>query len=109
MANKQRGYVNIELDKPRTLRYDLNALAELEDATGLDVGEIEKLAQSGKLGMKFIRAFLWAGLIHEDAELTIKGVGGMVDLDNMQEISEVLAQAFEGAISKNSKVSNGGK
>lgn len=97
MANKQRGYIEIELDKTRRLRYTLNSLAEIEEKLGVPV---QKLAEA-EMGMKAVRVFLWAGLIHEDAELTEREVGEMVDFDNFQYVQEKIAEAFQNAVAKN--------
>ncbi|MBC9785107.1 hypothetical protein H1S01_11370 [Heliobacterium chlorum] len=97
MANKQRGVVDIELDKSRKLRYTLNALAEIEDKLGVSVAELN----GANLGMKAIRTFLWAGLIHEDSELSEREVGEMVDFDNFAYVQEKIAEAFELATRKN--------
>ncbi|MZP28686.1 hypothetical protein GTO91_03000 [Heliobacterium undosum] len=97
MANKQRGFVDIDLDKPRRLRYTLNALAEIEDKLGLTVTELGE----ANLGLKAIRTFLWAGLIHEAPELTEKAVGDWVDFENMAYVQTKIAEAFETATRKN--------
>ncbi|MGD2278204.1 hypothetical protein [Bacillus wiedmannii] len=97
MANKQRGMVDIRLDKKRKLHYNLNALAEIEDALGVKIHEMHTLS----LGMKNIRTILWAGLIHEDAELTEETVGSLVDVSNIAEVQTKVQEAFVGGESKN--------
>ncbi len=102
MANKYR-YVDIELDKPRKLRYDLNALCELEDRFDKPIMEI--LSGIGeKMSIKLVRTLVWAGLIHEDEELTEKQVGTMVDMSNIMEVQEKLTEALSTSFSgKNPK------
>jgi hypothetical protein len=96
MANKQRGFVEVELGgKVRNLRYTMNALAEIEDQLGVPLAEMENV----KMTMKNIRVILWAGLIHEDKELTQEDVGELVDLNNIQTVQEKVAEAF--AMGKN--------
>jgi DNA mismatch repair protein MutH len=90
MANKQRGFVKIELDKVRHLRYTMNALAEIEDQLGVPLSEMKDV----KMTIKNVRVILWAGLIHEDAELTQEEVGNMVDLGNFEEVQQKIAEAF---------------
>jgi hypothetical protein len=90
MANKQRGFIKVELDKERTLRYTMNALAEIEDCLGVPLSEMKDV----KMTMKNVRVILWAGLIHEDENLTQEQVGNMVDLGNMEAVQEKVAQAF---------------
>ena len=55
--------------KDRILKYDLNAMAELEDVYG-DLDGIQAALSS--FSSKALRKFLWAGLIHEDPNLTEK-------------------------------------
>jgi hypothetical protein len=90
MANKQRGMVKVQLDKMRNLRYTMNALAEIEDQLGVPLSEMGEI----KMTIKNVRVILWSGLIHEDPELTQEEVGNMVDLENMQEVQEKIAEAF---------------
>lgn len=98
MANKQKGYVEVELDKTRTLRYTMNALAEIEDQLGVPLSEMENISMT----MKNIRVILFCGLMHEDKELTQEDVGEMVDLQNMEEVQKKVAEAF-GSGAKNDK------
>jgi hypothetical protein len=101
----QRGYVTVELDRPRRLRYDANALAELEAVTGKSMGEILALNTS-ELGMNLLRAILWAGLIHEDRGLLkipmdgVRLVGSWIAppgaemLGRIQYLNEKIVEAF---------------
>ena len=93
MSNKHRGLVEIELDKTRQIRFTLNALAELEDKLGMSLTELEGL----NMGVKQIRTFLWAGLIHEEPELTEAAVGNMVDFENIGYVNEKINEAFQRA------------
>jgi hypothetical protein len=59
--------VTVELGgKTRTIKYDLNAFAELEKRYETIDAAMEALQSGGMLGM---RTVLWAGLIHEEVEL----------------------------------------
>jgi hypothetical protein len=81
--NKQRNNeIIIDLDKPRSLRFDLNAMAAYEDATGKSA-----FAIGDNISATSIRALLWACLIHEDDTLTIEQVGRLIHTGNMQEIT----------------------
>lgn len=88
MANKKRGEIKITLDKERALKYTLNSLVKLEDL-GIDITTLENSAK-----ISDIRAILWVGLIHEDKELTIDDVGELVSLDNIQEVTKAISEAF---------------
>lgn len=90
MANKQRGEVTVELDRTRVLKYDLNALEAIEEKLGVELKDMDKV----KMGIKNIKAILWAGLIHEDEDLTERQVGAMVDVTNLEEVQEKVSEAF---------------
>jgi hypothetical protein len=104
MANKQRGYVAIELDKPRSLRFTTNALAELEDALGRPLSEI-----GGMAGIKTIRTMVWAGLLHEEPGLTHEQASELIDYSDLTTVSnkakEALELAFASATKKKKKTS----
>lgn len=71
--------VEIELDKKRTLRFDLNAYSELDleyEDKNRTYHQIEKDVLRAR--PYAIKAFLWAGLLHEEPELTLQDVGRMV-------------------------------
>ncbi|MGV2685135.1 hypothetical protein GNF82_12120 [Clostridium perfringens] len=87
-TNSKRGKVKITLDKERTLYFNLNALVSLEEQ-GVDVSKLDQ-----GIKMSQIRGILWAGLIHEDADLTMDQVGEMVDFDNIEEVSKAISAAF---------------
>jgi DNA-binding phage protein len=91
--------VSITLDKERHLLYDFNALASLEDA-GYTI--TEAMEQIGKGSAKAIRAFLWAGLLHEEPSLTLEAVGKMITLQNLAYVAEQIGKAQEVALQDDS-------
>lgn len=76
----------------RTIKFTLNALAELEDRYG-SVDEAFKQLDNNSI--KAVRCILWAGLIHEDPELTEQQVGNLIDIQYMQELMASLGEAFD--------------
>lgn len=76
----------------RTIKFTLNALAELEDRYG-SVDEAFKQLDNNSI--KAVRCVLWAGLIHEDPELTEQQVGNLIDTQYMQELMASLNDAFD--------------
>ena len=76
----------------RTLRYDLNALAEMEDRYG-SVGAALKALENNSI--KAVRFVLWAGLIHEEPGLTEQKVGSLIDMKLIQELVGSVGDAFE--------------
>jgi hypothetical protein len=62
MANPLRGEASFKAgDQSYTLAYDINALCEAEDASGLPIGELLGHLETGA-SLKVLRAVIWAGL-----------------------------------------------
>lgn len=74
--SKVKQYVGITLDRERTFHYDLNALADLEAELGRSA--IEVFTPGAKIGFRELRALLWAGLRHEDPELSVTAAGKLI-------------------------------
>ena len=87
--------IPIELDRPRGLKFDLNAFAELEDKFGSMDAAFQAM-QKGSL--KAARTLLWAGLLHEDETLTERKVGGLVTLANLSGIMDSITSALTAAM-----------
>jgi hypothetical protein len=82
-------------NETKNLFYDLNAFAELEEI----YGSVEKAMDALTKGsVKAIINILWAGLIHENENLTQKEVGKMFDLSSMNEIGELINKAITNAV-----------
>jgi hypothetical protein len=64
------------LDKPRNLRFSINALADLEQHLGIGPAQI---FEEGRVGFLTIRGLLWAGLRWEDKRLTPERVGDLIE------------------------------
>ena len=83
--------ITVELDKPRTLRYGMNALAKIEDITKKSIVSIDL----NNIGIKDLLAIIYAGLYHEDKSLTLDKVGDIVDeYSDMNTIAEKVGEAF---------------
>ncbi|WP_339273618.1 hypothetical protein MKY59_20995 [Paenibacillus sp. FSL W8-0426] len=96
MANVRVVKIPVELDKPRNIVFDLNAFIELEEIYGSKKEALEAL-QTG--GLKHIRAWLWAGLVHEDRSLTVEQVGRIfsdTDPEDIIEISDKILRSATG-------------
>lgn len=63
-----------ENGRQRRFRFDVNALADFEQETGMGFAQLMK--QKAVFGAA--RAMLWAGLKHEDRGLTVEGVGDLL-------------------------------
>jgi hypothetical protein len=91
MANRQRGHVAIELDRVRRLKYDFNAVCELEDALGKPVTQLKQ----ENVGFREMRAMLWAGLLHEEPDLTIQEAGALAgEAESIEYVTEKVVEAF---------------
>ena len=87
--------VTVQLDRPREIRYDLNAFAELEDR----FGSMEAAFAAMRTGsMRAARTLLGAGLIHADESLTEREVGRLVTLTNIHEVMSRITSALAEAV-----------
>ncbi len=77
----------------RSIKFTLNALAELEDKFGSVQAAFDKLEKENSI--KALRAILWSGLIHEDPNLTEQEVGNLIDINYMQELMGNIGEAFD--------------
>lgn len=76
--------------KERRLKFDLNAVAEIGERLNINVRmeSLWKDITSASLPLSSLRVLLWAGLRHEDTEITPEEVGSWVDQDNIKEVWE---------------------
>lgn len=84
----------INLDKERHLKYNLNALITAEKITGKKLAELG--GEKGSFDLEFLRAMLYAGLIWEDKELTLEDVGDLIDMENLEYVTDRLGEAMQG-------------
>jgi len=102
MPNKERDEVSIRLDRVRTLKYDLNALAEFEEAAGRSMFDMFRALQEKRetFGVRTARLLLWAGLLHEDPSLTVRQAGDLVKWlgDSLEEQLEQLMEKINEAM-----------
>ena len=89
-----------KLDKERTLRYGVNALARIEDSIGKPIMGLDL----EHLGIKELLAIVHAGLYHEDKSLTVEQVGDLIDdYSDINEVAEKLGEALTLAFGKSDK------
>jgi len=91
MTNKQNELVTVKLDKERHLKLTMKGMVEFERVTGknplkgLDVNEMT---------LTDIAALVFACLIHEDKELQFDDVLNMIDLSNMNIVTEAVTDCI---------------
>ncbi len=89
--------VTINLDKERGLLFDFNAFIELEDIYGSIEDAMNSLGK-GKRRLRPIRDLVWAGLLHEDENLTVRQVGRLLTIANIEEVAGKGVKAIEASI-----------
>lgn len=87
----------IELDRPREVRFDFNAIADIEEMAGKSIAV---LLSEENLGFNTIRLLMWAGLKHDDEKLSKQQVGTMIfewlkKGGTMEKIISILSKAFD--------------
>ena len=98
--------VTIELDKIRNLRYGMNALVKVEEITGKNITKLDL----SDISMKDLRTILFAGLYHEDKDLTPEKTGNLIDeYGNITEIAAKLGEAFTLAFGGDEKNATAGQ
>jgi hypothetical protein len=93
--------VQVTLDRERYLCYGAAAFIEFRDMRGEDLllfmrslGEKFKVSQQEGMPLKDLRDVLWAGLVHEDAELTAKQVGNLFTIRDIPDLMPKIMEAF---------------
>ena len=91
----------IQLDRPRNIRLNTNALVKAEEVLGRPVAEF-----GDSFGMREIRALLWAGLLHEDKDLSLETVGDLMDEAGFEYVAEKIGEAITTAFGSSPKEPN---
>ena len=69
-------FVTLEFsDKPRRLKFGINALCEIEDVLEKPITELNEMG----LGVKEVRLFLYAAFREDEPEITLQDVGNIMD------------------------------
>lgn len=71
-------YYPIKLDKMRNLRFNMRAIDRIEKKCGKPLMKIEGITD-GMLTMDETATIIWAGLAHEDKELTPDKIMDLID------------------------------
>jgi hypothetical protein len=79
----------VTLDRERTLKFDYNSLCDVETATGRNVA-----ARLTSIDFTLLRGLLWAGLKHEDPDLTLEGVGELIRPRQIKKLTSAVAGAL---------------
>lgn len=87
-------YCPIQLDKSRNFRYGMKAISLIEKKFKKPVGKIDM----DSLTMEETAIIIWAGLQHEDSNLTPDKVMDLIDeYSNLPTVMKAMNEAFQGA------------
>lgn len=97
MANRVKGEISFEAEgKTWTLVFSVNALCELEAATGKTVAAIA--AEAGdpeRMSLGLLRSMVWAGLTdRHGGEVDVKRAGALMTAIGAQAVGEKVGEAF---------------
>lgn len=95
----QKGYVEVEFKgKAHLLRFDFNAIADIEEYFGKGIGAI---MDEERVGFSTVRALYWGGLKWKIKGLTIEKTGKMIqkkmieDESNFKELMEPIVKGLQ--------------
>lgn len=95
MANPLRGETQFEVEgRSYRLKFDWNAAAVYEDASGRPVSDVLLDISREKLSAKSLRAMLWSGLQEHHAEVTLKEAGHLIGRMGRREAQRVMGVAL---------------
>lgn len=98
-------------DKSFNVHYGQNALCALEDALDEGIDSIVKrFAPGGKLGLRYFRAIVWAGLLKENRGMTLEALGELCDAADVR-LSELVPECLNELIASYGRLipDSGGK
>src|SRR5262245_31579012 len=100
--------VEVELDRKRSLRFTMGSLRraekrldEIRGGQHLSIFELLSEENKRKLGPDEIIVLFHHGLLHEDSKLTEEDVADMLDVRQLDELGQRLADALGGAVKPN--------
>lgn len=99
----------IKLDKERNFRFGMRAINLIEKKFEQPIMQIPGM-KDGTLTMEQYATVMWAGLAHEDSDLTPDKVMDLVDeYSSLPEATEVMWKALNSAFAEEGKQKNGQK
>lgn len=91
-------YTPIQLDKVRNFRYGMKAISRIEKKLKQPIVKVDL----DNLTMEDTATIIWAGLAHEDSNLTPDKVMDLVDeYSNVGKVVEVMGKALQESFSDN--------
>ncbi len=91
-------YYPIKLDKVRNFRYGMKAISLIEKQLKKPISKIDL----ENLTMEDAAVMIWAGLVHEDKDLTPEKVMDLVDeYSDITTVLQAMGEAFRSAFGRN--------
>lgn len=95
-----KAFIPYKLDKVRNLRYGMRAMSLFEETTGKEMISLD----FNRVSIRDLGVLIWAGLYHEDQDLTPESVMDLIDeYSDIDEAAELMGKAVDEAFSKNKK------
>lgn len=96
-------YTPIILDKTRNFRYGMKAISLIEKKMKCNVSKID----FENLTMEDTATLIWAGLVHEDRELSPEKIMDLIDeYSNIQDVAKIMGEAMNEAFGVKSEEKN---
>ncbi len=89
--------IKMKLDKERILKYRFRSIKLLEEKFKVPFGQLDQVfSDTAKLSVDDIITLIWAGLIHEDKDLTHEQVFDMLDASDysFMDVINLFAKGF---------------
>jgi hypothetical protein len=84
-------FTPITLDKARNFRYNMKAISKIEKTLNTTLSKID----FNNISMEEIATVVWAGLIHEDKDLTVDKVMDLIDEhSDVETVIEIMGKAL---------------
>lgn len=84
-------FTPVKLDKTRNFRYGMKALNIIEKVLKKNLATLN----FEEMSIEETATIIWAGLVHEDKELTVDKVMDLIDeYSSLNEVSESMGKAF---------------
>jgi hypothetical protein len=96
MANGEKGEVEVRSgDDVWTIQFTVNALCELEEATGAPFQKLmARFSDEKGVSLKDLRLLLWAGLQEHHSGVDLKAAGAIMQEVNYNAVGEAIGRAL---------------
>lgn len=104
-SDRGRPVVRIDLDRPRKLRFDLEACRKFQSVTGVSILGAPLVFLTRHLNEGTIPEFVWAFGCHEDRDLTTQSVVDALSLDQVTPVVTAISALVIHALREANQIS----